>query len=96
MSTINLRRVVHGPDVLIQDLEGEAVLLNLTNGQYYGLDKDSYHMYKVLISSASVEAAYASLLQEYEFEPVQLRTDLEKFLAHLFENGLVTYSDDLA
>ena len=26
------------PDVLVQELEGEAVLLNVKNGQYYGLD----------------------------------------------------------
>ena len=83
------RQVVKAPDVLLQDLNGEAVLLNLANGLYYGLDENSFHMYKTLTSSSSVQAAYETLLQEYEIEPSQLKLDLEKFLDHLLENGLV-------
>ena len=83
------RQVIKAPDVLLQDLEGEAVLLNLKNGQYYGLDENSFHMYKILTSSSSVQAAYEALVQEYEVEPTRLRADLDQFLAHLVENGLV-------
>jgi hypothetical protein len=94
MSDSESRQVVKGPDVLLQDLEGEAVLLNLRNGQYYGLDENSYHMYKTLTSSRSVQAAYEALLQEYEIEPGQLQSDLDKFLTHLLENGLLIYATD--
>lgn len=93
MSEIKTRQVLKAPNVLLQDLEGEAVLLNLGNGQYYGMDENSYHMYKTLTSSLSVQAAYETLLQEYEIEPGQLRADLEKFLTHLLENGLIVYVD---
>jgi hypothetical protein len=88
------RQVVKGPDVLLQDLEEEAVLLNLRNGQYYGLDENSYHMFKALTSSSSVQAAYETLSKEYEIEPGQLRSDLDGFLAHLLDNGLLIYADD--
>lgn len=94
MSHSASRQVVAPPDVLLQDLEGEAVLLNLKNGQYYGMDENSYHMYKTLTSSSSVQAAYVTLSQEFEVEPAQLRADLEQFLAHLLENGLLVYADD--
>lgn len=93
MSDVESRQVVKGPDVLLQDLEGEAVLLNLRNGQYYGLDENSYHMYKMLTSSPSVGAAYEALSQEYEIDPSLLRSDLNGFLAHLLENGLLVYAD---
>jgi hypothetical protein len=86
--------VTHAPDVLLQELEGEAVLLNLANGQYYGLDEMGYAMYKILVSSSSVRAAYEALLQEYEVEPGQLRSDLDQFLKHLLENGLLIYVDE--
>ena len=88
------RQVIKSPDVLLQDLEGEAVLLNLANGQYYGLDENSYHMYNTLVSSSSVQAAYETLAREYEVEPGQLRSDLDNFLAHLLENGLLLYVDE--
>ena len=51
MSDSESRQVIKAPDVLLQDLEGEAVLLNLRNGQYYGMDENSYHMYKPLTSA---------------------------------------------
>ena len=86
------RQVLKAPDVLLQDLEGEAVLLNLKNGQYYGLDENSFRMYKSLISSPSVEAACTALVQEFEVQPEQLKADIDQFLAHLLENGLITYS----
>lgn len=94
MSNFENRQLLKAPDVLLQDLEGEAVLLNLGNGQYYGMDENSYHMYKVLISSSSVQTAFEALLQEYEIEPAQLKSDLDRFLAHLVENGLVKYADE--
>ena len=94
MSNSESRQVIKAPEVLLQDLNGEAVLLNLANGQYYGLDEISYHMYKTLISSSSVQVAYEALLQEYEIEPGQLKSDLDKFLAHLLENGLVINVND--
>jgi len=94
MSKSDLRQVIRPPDVLLQDLEGEAVLLNLANGQYYGLDETSYDMYKSLIASSSVQAAYEALCQDYEVEPGQLRADLDQFLKHLLENGLLLYADE--
>ena len=96
MSHSTPRRVIRAPDVLLQDLEGEAVLLNLKNGQYYGLDMDSFHMYKTLISSGSLEMAYETLSAEYEVEPGRLKADLDQFFAHLRENGLLLYADDQA
>ena len=94
MSLSESRQVIKAPDVLLQDLNGEAVLLNLRNGQYYGMDENSFHMYKALTTSSSIQAAYETLSQEYEVEPGQLRSDLDKFLAHLLENGLLIYADD--
>ncbi len=94
MPKLDGRRVIKSSNVLLQDLEGEAVFLNLENGQYYGMDENSFQTYQTLLSSLSIQSAYDTLVQEYEVDPEQLRSDLEKFLAHLLENGLVTYADD--
>ena len=94
MPLFDARQVIKAPDVLLQDLEGEAVLLNLANGQYYGLDETSYDMYQTLLSSSSVQAAYETLCHEYEVNPDQLSADLDQFLKHLLENGLLFYADE--
>jgi hypothetical protein len=88
------RHVVQAPRVLVQDLAGEAVLLNLDNGLYYGLDEISFRMFSMLVSSDSVQAAYERLLVEYDVEPEQLKLDLDEFVSHLLENGLVLNADE--
>ncbi len=74
-------------------LKEKQYYLNLVNGQYYGLDKNSHHMYQVLVTSPSIQAAYEVLSNEYEIELEQLKVDLEKFLKHLLENGLIIYTN---
>jgi hypothetical protein len=46
-------------------------------------------MFTLLVTSDSVQTAYERLLGEYDVEPERLRSDMDKFLAHLLENGLV-------
>jgi hypothetical protein len=93
MSVFSTRRVAKSSNVLLQDLDGEAVLLNLENGQYYGMDENTYFMYKTLVSSGSVQDAFVNLLQSYDIDSDYLRKDLEKFLTDLLRNGLVIYED---
>jgi hypothetical protein len=88
------RQVIRPSSVVLQDLEGEAVLLNLVNGQYYGLDENSFHFYHVLVSAPSVQTAYTILFSEYDIESERLKADLDRFLEHLIENGLVVYAND--
>lgn len=78
------------PDgVLIRELGGEAVVLNLDNECYYGLDDVGTHMWGVLTSSPSIDDAYATLLQEYDVAPEVLEADLRVWLGQLLENGLL-------
>ncbi len=80
---------VKAPDVLVQDLQGEAVLLNLANEFYYGLDEVGYRMYTLITTSSSLKAAYDVLLQEYDVEPASLQRDFEKLVKDLIDSGLI-------
>ena len=71
-------RVVRPSDILMQELEGESVFLHLERGQYLGLDEVATRMWEALVSSESIQAAYDSLLGEFDVEPEQLRRDLEE------------------
>jgi len=75
--------------VMVRRVEGEAVLLNLSNERYYGLDEVGARMWTVLTSCSSIQEAYESLLAEYDVEPGQLRRHLEELVERLRENGLV-------
>jgi hypothetical protein len=82
-------RVSVPPDVLIQELEGESVLLNLESERYFGLDDVGTRMWAVLSKSESLQGAYEALLAEYEVDPDLLRRDLLALVERLVENGLV-------
>jgi len=83
------QKVSLAEDVLIQELSGESVLLNIDSEQYFGLDEVGSRMLSVLTESESVQAANDILLQEYEVEPAQLEQDLLELIEKCVKHGLV-------
>lgn len=82
-------QVTTAANVLVREVDGEAVLLNLNNKSYFGLDEISTHMWGVLTRSASIQEAYDILLTDYDVSPQELSSDLHEFIAHLRQSGLI-------
>jgi Coenzyme PQQ synthesis protein D (PqqD) len=64
-------------------------LLNLETERYFGLDAVGTRMWQVVTEAATVEAAVARLVEEYDAPLETLRTDLTNLLQHLVDNGLI-------
>lgn len=77
------------PDVLFRDLNGEAVLLNLTDGKYYGLDEVGTRAWALLSESGRLDHTYQILLTEYDVTPDQLQQDLLRLASELLARGLL-------
>jgi hypothetical protein len=77
-------------DVVFRDLAGEAVILNLATGTYFGLDEVGTRIWHVLAEHGSQDKVVEVLLGEYEVEEGQLRTDVEQLIQQLSDKGLVT------
>jgi hypothetical protein len=75
--------------VLVQELAGESVLLDLNSEQYFGLDDVGTRMWKALTTNPTVQAACETLLSDYEVDAEQLRCDLEGLVNRLVEHGLL-------
>jgi hypothetical protein len=75
--------------VLISKLQDEAVILNLDSERYFGLDDVGTRILTVLTNSESIEAAYESLLAEYNVDRTVLRQDLLALVESLLQQGLV-------
>lgn len=86
-------RVKIPDDVLISNLQDESVILNLDSERYYGLDSIGTRILSVLSTSDSIEAAYDTLVQEYDVDGQVLRKDLLALVENLVEQGLVQISD---
>jgi hypothetical protein len=87
-------RVIVPENVLVKELDGEAVLLDLKSETYFGLDETGMRMWQVLTTSSSIQGAYELLLDEYDVAPVTLQNDLNKLLSQLVEQGLLQVKDE--
>ena len=76
-------------DVLFQPLGDEAVLLNLNDSRYYGLDDVGRRMWELLAEHRSTEPVVQQLLREYDVEEQVLRADLATLIEKLKAAGLI-------
>jgi len=74
---------------LFRELAGEAVLLNLASGTYFGLDETGTSFWQVLTTTGTIQEAYDQLLSEYDVEPDDLRQDISGLLDKLIDHDLV-------
>lgn len=85
-------RVKIPDDVLISKLQEESVILNLDSERYYGLDDVGTRILSVLSTSESIEAAYETLLKEYDVDAHVLRLDLLALVERLINLGVIKIS----
>jgi Coenzyme PQQ synthesis protein D (PqqD) len=87
------QRVKLSDDVLISDLQGESVILNVNSQRYYGLDKVGSRFLSLLGNSETIGHAFDALLAEYDVTADELRGDLTNLLLELTDQGLVEICD---
>ncbi len=76
-------------DVVFRDLAGEAVILNLDSGVYFGLNEVGTRCWHLLVEHGSTEQIIQTLLAEYDVEEACLRRDIETLIRQLADKGLV-------
>jgi len=89
MKPLYTQRLVKPRDVLIQELEGESVLLHVRKGRYFGLNGMGHAMWTTLTASQSVQEAFDRLATEYPVEPDQLKADLDALIDELLSHELL-------
>jgi Coenzyme PQQ synthesis protein D (PqqD) len=82
------------PDVLVSELAGESVILNLKSECYFGLDEMGTRMWNALTTSESIQAAYDVLLAEYDVPEEELRNDLTELIEKLVDQGLLEVASE--
>ena len=76
-------------DVLVQELAGESVLLDLASESYFGLNEVGTRLWQLLIEHGSPEKAVEVLLDEYEVDEKTLREDVLLLVNGFLESGLM-------
>jgi hypothetical protein len=82
------------PDhVITRAVDDTTVVLDIDTGRSFTLDAIGTRVWSLLVSAASAEAAYNSLVREYAGEPSQMRADLEKMIEELTTNRLLSVQE---
>jgi len=84
-----MMRVEINDGVIWRDVGGDVVILNVEAGVYFGIDGSGSQMWRELAEHGSVEKTLASLQQQVDVAPDELKRDLDDLLAKLVQKGLV-------
>jgi hypothetical protein len=85
-------RLVLSKDQVSCDLAGEAAIVNLKNGVYYGLDPVGARVWNLMRAPVTFAQLLDSLLGEFEVERLTLESDIRDFVTELADQGLVEIS----
>lgn len=80
---------INGDNVVSRDLDGEAVILNLESGVYFGLNDAGSRIWALIQEHKSLRKVLEVMEREYEAAPDVLQADLLKLVGQLHEHGLV-------
>jgi Coenzyme PQQ synthesis protein D (PqqD) len=77
-------------DVIFRELDGEAVVLNLDTGIYFGLDAVGTRIWRLIEERKALKAVLDTLIDEYDAPPDHLQRDLLAFVERLNTKGLLS------
>jgi hypothetical protein len=82
-------RVSISEDAVFRELEGEAVIVHLASGMYYGLDPVGTRLWQLIDAHGQLQPVFDAALEEFEVEPERLQRDLLQLVSELASRQLV-------
>ena len=78
-----------GKDTVFRDLDGEAVILHLGSGTYFGMNAVGTRIWQLIERHGLLDAVLDELCQEYDASRDELRQDLLELVTRLADARLV-------
>jgi hypothetical protein len=83
---------INEENVVSRELEGEAVMLNLESGLYFGLDEVGTRIWALIQEHKSLRKVFEAMQREYDVASARLESDLLRLVEELRAKGLVSIS----
>ena len=81
---------VKNQDFIWSEVGGEAVLLNVESGDYFGLNDVGLSFWEKIDGQTPLSKIISLMLDEYEVEEPVLLQDLDELSAQMLSKGLLT------
>jgi hypothetical protein len=82
-------RIVASKDQVSCDLAGEAAILNLQSGIYFGLNPVGARIWNLIEEPTTLDVLRTTIMKEYEVEEAKCEADIRSLITQLLEHGLV-------
>jgi hypothetical protein len=81
-------------DVAAKVIDGEAIIMNLSNGLYFSMDEVGSALWEMVEAGCSLDEMARALNARYEVAADTARADVGRLAEQLVEEGLVIVSED--
>lgn len=88
-------RIVQSQGNIVSDMDGEKVMLNIHNGNYYNLGKTGGRIWELIESPISIVKLVQVIVSEYDIEHAICENHVISFIQHLREEKLVEFGEKL-
>lgn len=82
-------RVSIAEDAVFRELDGEAVILHLDSGMYYGLDPVGARLWQLIDTHGQLRPVFDAALEEFDVQPETLEHDLLQLVSDLAGRRLI-------
>ena len=90
MSAVSLDRNIRiSDDTVFRELAGEAILLQLEAGMYFGLDPVGTRLWQLMAARGNLRDVYETAREEFDVDPATLERDLLALATQLAEKKLI-------
>jgi hypothetical protein len=82
----------HSPDVVFRDLDGEAVILDLASGTYFGLNAVGTRVWRMIEDGRAAAEVVETIAAEYDADRATIARDVNRLLDELRVRNLIVES----
>jgi len=93
MLTLQNRLRPNEAEVAAKVLDGEAIIINLSNGMYYSMDKVGGLLWEMIEGGHSLQEIIGAIVSRYDVSDKQAQADVERLAGELKQENLVILSD---
>ena len=88
------RYKINDAEIINETIDGEVMLLNLTNGNYFSLDNVGVLIWEIITQKYPVEALIKSITSYDVNSKGIMETSIQKVVSQMLEEGLIVHCDD--
>ena len=94
MLTLQSRLRPNEEEVAGKVMDGEAIIINLSNGIYYSMDKVGGLIWELIDGRYSLEEMVTALCARYDVSAEKAKSDVERLLGELVQENLVIVTEN--